>query len=113
MSPPTSTVRLHVSGPRAREVTLRSDGTAQDRQGREPARALQVPAEAVQALIERMLREGFLEQRDVLDRGLTRHQESLRITLEHEGQEHSVHFDGNRFAASLHDLAAAIRALVV
>jgi len=112
MSTSVSIIRLSVSGPRARDLTVRTDGTAQDRQGREPARSLEVSAEEVQALVARMLGEGFLEQRDVLDRGLTRHKESFRISLEHGGEEHEVHFDGNRFAEHLRVLADAIRALV-
>lgn len=93
------------------QVTLRSDGTAELRAPGQALKQQRVEPGDVLALLDRMLAMQFFEQRDVLDRGMTRHAQSFRIMLTHGGREHSVHFDGNRFAAELQNLASAIQAV--
>jgi hypothetical protein len=92
-------------------VTLRSDGTAELRARGQAVREQKIEPHAFLALLERMLAMQFFEQRDVLDRGMTRHAQSFRITLTHDGREHRVHFDGNRFAADLQALANTIQSI--
>lgn len=65
----------------------------------------------VRALLKALLDANFFEQRNVLDRGMTRHKEWYRLTLHYQEREHSVHFDGNRFAAELLGLASTVRTI--
>jgi hypothetical protein len=107
-----STITLEtLRGNAPSRVTLRADGTVELWSPGQPARERKLEPQAFHALLERMLAMCFFEQRNVLDRGMTRHAQSFRISLTHGGREHSVHFDGNRFAADLQDLASAIQAL--
>jgi hypothetical protein len=93
------------------KVTLRGDGTAELRERGKVVRSQKVEPQAILQLLERMLAMRFFELRDVLDRGMTRHPQSFRITLRHEGQEHSVRFDANRFAAELQALMSTIQTI--
>jgi hypothetical protein len=98
-------------GPNPSKVTLRGDGTAKLREHGKVVRRQKVERQEILELLERMLAMRFFELRDVLDRGMTRHPRSFRIMLCHEGREHSVHFDANRFAAELQALMSMIQTI--
>jgi hypothetical protein len=91
------------------EITLRGDGTAELRDGSAVLRRQKVQVREVTKILEQMLSLNFFELGNVLDRGMTRHKESYQLTLQYAGREHSVLFDGNRFAGDLQDVAASVR----
>jgi hypothetical protein len=99
------------AGSSSSEITLRGDGTAELRDSSRVLRRQKVAAQEVNEILERMLSLNFFELRNVLDRGMTRHRESYQLTLRYAGREHTVDFDGNRFAGDLQDVAADVRSV--
>jgi hypothetical protein len=97
--------------PATSRIVVKGDGTAELWSSNKLVARQQVEVKEVNELLARMLDLKFFELSDVMDRGMTPHQESYQLTLRYSGREHSVGFDDNRFASDLQDLAAKVRAI--